>query len=128
MKLPLLVLLSLVGIAISQDKAPNSLPAAQSSGEQVYRVGRDVKPPRPISTPQPSYPKQAREGRRAGPIVVRMVVGSDGRTHDVKVQRGISPALDQAAVEAVEKWQFKPATKEGKPVAVLVDTEFDFQP
>ena len=44
------------------------------------------------------------------------------------VNVGISPELDQAAVEAVKKWQFDPATRRGKPVAVRISTEFDFQP
>jgi TonB family protein len=57
-----------------------------------------------------------------------MVVGSDGQTRDATVHLGISPELDQAAIEAVKKWQFKPATKDRKPVAVRISTEFDFKP
>jgi TonB family protein len=116
--------------AITQDKPPasSSRTTGQGSGDQVYRVSSDVKPPRVISNPQPSYPQQARKGHAAGQIVILMVIGSDGRTRDIQVQRGISSELDQAAVEAAEKWRFEPATKEGKPVSVRIAIQFDFQP
>jgi TonB family protein len=116
--------------AITQDKPPTSSSSTtgQSSGKQVYRVSGDVKPPRVISGPQPNYPQQARKGHVAGPIVIWMVIDSDGRTRDIQVQRGISSELDQAAVEAAEKWRFEPATKEGKPVSVRIAIQFDFQP
>jgi TonB family protein len=60
--------------------------------------------------------------------VIWMVVGSDGQTRQIQVHDGISPELDQAAVEAAEKWRFEPATKEGKPVSVRIAVQFDFQP
>jgi protein TonB len=128
--LTVLILVSCAGVAISQDKASTPSPdaTAQTLVEPVYRVGRTVRPPRLISSPQPDYPEQARKGHGAGPIKIVMTVGSDGKPRDVKVHLGISPELDQAAVEAVEKWRFKPGTKDGKPVAVLVETQFDFQP
>jgi protein TonB len=91
-------------------------------------VSGGVKPPRVISGPQPNYPQQARKDHAPGPIVILMVIDSDGRTRDIQVQRGISSELDQAAVEAAENWRFEPATKEGKPLSVRIAIKFDFQP
>ena len=115
---------------IPQDKPPNSSSSATGPGSdgQVYRVSPDVKPPRVISSPQPDYPQEARKEHTPGQIVIWMIVGSDGRPRDVKVNRGISPELDQAAVDAAEKWRFQPGTKEGKPVSVTIAVEFDFRP
>ncbi|HZC24219.1 MAG TPA: energy transducer TonB [Candidatus Binatia bacterium] len=112
---------------VGRDKPSRSSTTEQGS-EQVYRVGADVNPPRVISRPQPNYPQQARKGQVAGQIVIWMVVGSDGQTRQIQVHDGISPELDQAAVEAAEKWRFEPATKEGKPVSVRIAVQFDFQP
>ena len=130
MKRSIIILTLFVATAVAQEKSAPSSPNAgsQSSAEEVYRVGGDVTPPHLTSGPQPDYPKQARRGHPAGPIVIWMVVGSDGQTRDVTVHLGISPELDQAAVEAVKKWQFKPATRHGKPVPVRISTEFDFKP
>ena len=129
-KRPIIAFTLLIGIAFAQQKPPASSPSPGSEGpaEPVFRVGGDVRAPRLISGSQPDYPRQARKGHQPDPIVISMVVGSDGQTRDVMVNVGISPELDQAAVEAVKKWQFDPATRRGKPVAVRISTEFDFQP
>lgn len=125
-----MALFSIVLMAGAQDNPArsSSSSASENSGEAIYRVGGAVKAPQVISSPQPNYPRDARKGHAAGPIIVTLIVGSDGRVHDVKIERGISPELDQAAVEAVETWKFHPATKQGKPVSVQIATEFDFQP
>jgi TonB family protein len=115
--------------AATQNKPTDAPPSVTPSSDgQNYRVGSDVKPPRMISNPQPNYPEEARKRHGAGKIVVWMIVGSDGRPREVKVKRGISPELDQAAVDAAELWQFQPGTKDGRPVPVEIAVEFDFQP
>lgn len=129
---PLVTLVALLCCwgAIAQDKIPASPrdTLSQTSTEPVYRVGGSVKPPRSISSPNPDYPNEARKRHGAGPIELRLIVGSDGQPRDVKITLGISPELDQAAVEAVKKWKFKPATKDGRPVSVAISVHFDFQP
>ena len=54
------------------------------------------------------------------------MVGSDGRVHDVRVQRTLGMGLDERAVEAVKRWKFEPARKDGQPVAVQVNVEVRF--
>ena len=56
-----------------------------------------------------------------------MIVGADGVPRDIKVLRGIGKGLDEKAVEAVTKWKFEPATKDGKPVAVVINVEVNFR-
>jgi protein TonB len=123
---PFLVgLLLFCGNAMSQEKASAS---QQTPVEPIYRVGGGVRPPYVIYSPHPDYPEQARKGHPPGPIELWLIVGSDGQPRDVKVKLGISPEIDHAAVEAVEKWKFRPATKDRKPVAVAISVHFDFQP
>ena len=55
-----------------------------------------------------------------------MIVGADGRVHNVRVYRALGHGLDEKAIEAVEQWQFEPATTEGKPVAVQISVEVSF--
>jgi TonB family protein len=55
-----------------------------------------------------------------------MIVGTDGRVHDVRVYRALGHGLDEKAIEAVERWQFEPATTEGKPVAVQISVDVSF--
>jgi len=77
-------------------------------------------PPRAVFAPDPQYPEDASGTRYEGTCVVGTIIGTDGRTHDTKVARGLGHGLDEKAIEAVNTWRFEPATNEGKPVAVQV--------
>jgi len=57
---------------------------------------------------------------------VWLVVGPDGRTHDIRVQQCLGMGLDEKAIEAIRQWQFDPGRKDGIPVAVQVDVEVNF--
>jgi TonB family protein len=83
---------------------------------------------RPLATysPEPEYPKNERKARHEGDVVLRLVVGTDGATHDIKVARSLSPDFDAAAIEAVKTWKFSPATKYGKPIPLQMDVQVGF--
>jgi len=57
-----------------------------------------------------------------------MVVTPAGQTSNIKVSKGLRQDIDSQVVAAVSQWQFNPATKNGKPVAVLISVQVDFQP
>ena len=126
----LLALPLMLSIAVAQNQ-PSAPPkpdtksdSAASGAEHIYGPKDHVKPPRVLLSPDPKYPKGT---RKEGTVVLWLVVGSDGLTHDVKVQRSLSPDLDGAAIEAVKNWKFAPATKDGKPVAVQINVEVTFR-
>ena len=54
------------------------------------------------------------------------VVGTDGKPRDIKVVRSLGLGLDEKAIEAVQKWRFDPARKDGKPVAAQINVEINF--
>ena len=96
-------------------------------GGGVFRVGGGVLAPKPLSTPDPQYTDQARKAKVEGTCILAMIVGPDGKPHDIRVQRGIGMGLDQKAIEAVQQWRFDPATKDGRPVAVQISVEVSFR-
>ncbi|MFZ0284227.1 MAG: energy transducer TonB [Terriglobales bacterium] len=100
--------------------------AADTGADKVYKVGDGVSPPVPVYSPNPKYSKQARHAKYQGICVLWLVVGADGHPYDIKVSRTLRYGLDEKAIEAVRKWRFKPATKNGKPVAVEVSVEVNF--
>ena len=75
--------------------------------------------PEAITKVPPVYPPDASEAKVEGTVMVQALVGKDGRVKDTRVTKSI-PMLDQAAVEAVRQWVFKPALTKGEPVAVWV--------
>ncbi len=96
-------------------------------GGGPYRVGGGVSAPRTLFAPDPEYSEEARKAKYQGTVVLWVVVGPDGRTHDIRVQRSLGLGLDEKAVEAVRRWKFEPARKDGQPVAVQVNIEVNFR-
>jgi periplasmic protein TonB len=96
-------------------------------GGGVYRVGGNVGAPRILYAPDPDYSEEARKARYQGSVMLWLVVGSDGRTRDVKIARSLGMGLDQKAVDAVRTWKFEPAIMNGKPVAVQINVEVNFR-
>jgi protein TonB len=76
---------------------------------------------------QPAYPTSARRAGAQGTTVLRLHVGRDGRVTEILIERSAGhAALDEAAREAVARWQFEPGRRGTDPVAmwVLLPVEF----
>jgi periplasmic protein TonB len=96
-------------------------------GGGVFRVGGGVSAPRPISTPDPEYSEEARKAKYQGTCVLWLVVGPDGKPRDIRIARSLGLGLDEKAIEAVKRWMFEPALKDGRPVAVQINVEVSFR-
>ena len=97
------------------------------TGGGVFHVGGGVSSPRPLDTPDPEYSEEARRAKYQGTCLLWLIVGPDGRPHDIKVARSLGMGLDEKAMEAVRNWKFQPAMKDGKPVAVQINVEVSFR-
>lgn len=62
------------------------------------------------------YPAKARKNGIQGRVVVSFVVNKKGKAQDFKIDKGLGYGCDRAAIEAVQKASFEPATKNGRPV------------
>jgi len=96
-------------------------------GGGVYHVGGGVTAPRPIFDPDPEYSEEARKAKYQGVVVLAVIVGPDGRPRDIRLMRSLGMGLDDKAIEAVRKWRFDPARRDGHPVAVMVSIEVNFR-
>ena len=96
-------------------------------GGGAYTVGGGVSAPHPIYDPDPEYSDEARKAKYQGNVVLRAVIAADGRPRSLQVVRSLGMGLDQKALDAVSKWRFSPAVKDGRPVAVQVDIEVAFR-
>ncbi len=96
-------------------------------GGGVFRVGGGVSAPRPISTPDPEYSEEARKAKYQGTCVLWLIVGPDGKPRDIRIARTLGLGLDEKAIEAVKRWVFEPALKDGRPVAVQINVEVSFR-
>jgi len=96
-------------------------------GGGVYKVGGGVSAPRAIYTPDPEFSEEARKAKYQGTVVLWLIVGLDGRTHNIRFHRTLGMGLDEKAVEAIRLWKFEPARKDGVPVAVQINVEVNFR-
>jgi protein TonB len=96
-------------------------------GGGVYRVGGGVSAPRLIYGPDPEFSEEARKTKYQGTVVLWVIVGTDGRTRDIRIARALGLGLDAKAIEAVRVWRFEPARKDGVPVPVQVTVEVNFR-
>ena len=83
--------------------------------------------PRVLSKVDPAYTKEAKDANISGTVVLRLEVHTDGRAHNISVERSLDSGLDHNAVEAVAHWKFQPGQKDGKPVAVAAKIEVNYR-
>jgi TonB family protein len=81
--------------------------------------------PEALTRTAPHYPEDARRAGVTGTVLVQALVGRDGHVRDTRIIRSI-PLLDQAAIDAVRQWVFKPAAAKGEPVEVWVAVPIKF--
>ncbi len=101
--------------------------APPSEPEGPIRVGGDVKPPVKLVSPSPQYTEIARKARIQGVVIVEAIIDKQGNVTNVKILKALPMGLDLAASDAVSKWHFKPATLNGKPVAVIYNLTVNFR-
>lgn len=90
-------------------------------------VGNGVKPPGALETPDPQYSETARQAKMNGTVILAVAINAAGTVDAVKVVQSAEPSLDANAVDAVKRWRFTPATKDGKPVPVQLSVETNFR-
>jgi TonB family protein len=72
--------------------------------------------PETVHTLYPAYPGNVT-------VVLSTIIGEDGSPRDSKIARSAGKNFDQAALDALRNWRFKPATCDGSPIAVMVNIE-----
>ncbi|HCE02160.1 MAG TPA: hypothetical protein DEQ98_02870 [Acidobacteria bacterium] len=98
------------------------------SGGGVYRPGNGVETPQPLRQVRPNYTSEAMRAKIQGEVIIEAVVLPDGTVGDVKIVRSLDTnfGLDEEAVKAARQWRFRPGTRFGDPVAVLVTIALTF--
>lgn len=115
------------GGGVGSGKGPGTGPGSGGGfGGGVYRIGGGVSQPSIIKKVEPEYSEEARKAKWQGTVKLTVIVDETGHARDTKVEKSLGLGLDQKAIEAVEKWLFKPAMKDGKPVAVYATIEVTF--
>jgi protein TonB len=92
-------------------------------------IERDQKlPMESVEQEYPHYPDDARKKRLEDQVIVRYVIGTNGRVTDVEIiSHAKEPMFDEAAVDAIKRWRFRPMIKDGKRVEVMHELAVNFE-
>ena len=84
------------------------------------------RPPRPVDLPAPAYPFDLRKEQIEGQVTLQFTVTADGRVADPVVVQSSNWVFRDLALNAVKKWKYTPALKDGRPVSATVSQSFVF--
>jgi TonB family protein len=76
----------------------------------------------------PAYPLELMRQNVGGTVILYAVIRSDGTVSNIRVLRSVDQRLDRYASQAIAKWQFDPARKNGSPVDVEATFWIPFRP
>jgi len=95
-------------------------------GDRIY-TGRDVtSKARLISKPEPQYTEDARKNQIVGTVVLKVVFASNGSVTNIRTVSGLPYGLTERAIAAARQIKFQPATKDGHPVSMWMQLEYNF--
>lgn len=86
----------------------------------------DVQAPELIKRAEPSYPADLRNEGVRGKVVMKASLSPEGRLENIQVSASPDSRLSKLAVEAFERWRYKPAHCAGKPVRVSITSSMNF--
>ncbi len=75
---------------------------------------------------RPTYPESIQRDKVQGTVHLEAIISKTGCIVSISVVRGLHPALDSAAVQALSRWRFSPARIGGEPVLVSIKAEMSF--
>jgi TonB family protein len=77
--------------------------------DDASATSRVAVPPVVLNSPRPEYTEEARQKKTQGEVFVRVLFGSNGRVREARVLRGLPDGLNERALEAVYRFDFRPA-------------------
>jgi TonB family protein len=99
-----------------------------NTGGGLYKVGGQVSPPVALNNVEAEFSDEARRSKYQGVCLISLIVDAQGNPQNPRVVRALGMGLDEKAIEAVRKYKFRPAMKDGKtPVPVMITVEVNFR-
>ena len=104
----------------------DALPLIREPAVAPVRLSAGIKLPARIKDVAPVYPEIARKARVQGAVILEAIIGVDGKVQQARVLRSV-PLLDQAALNAVQSWEYTPTLLSGRPVPIIMTVTVQFR-
>lgn len=95
-------------------------------GDRIYKSSDVTSRARVLSKPEPQYTEAARKNQITGTVVIRAVFSSSGQVTNISTLRGLPDGLTEKAIAAAKQIKFVPAQKDGRPVSMWMQLEYNF--
>jgi TonB family protein len=99
--------------------------AASPSTPNINRIAEAIAKPNLVSSSSPAYPALAAAARVQGVVVLQVEISTEGRVQNVSVISG-HPLLNDAAIQAVRQWMYKPFVLNGQTISVITTATVNF--
>jgi TonB family protein len=115
----------------NQTSAPGQTAQARPAGSPLGTVlegplsGEEVRPALPVVSPDPHVATDELGGLQ-GDVVVEVTIDENGNIVQKVVVQSLTPAIDGKVLEALDSWRFRPATRNGVPIASKQDVYYHF--
>ena len=96
--------------------------------EDLKGRSADYERPKVIEMPQVAYPPEVADLEAAGIVMIKMLIGLDGKVLEAKVLQGVHPLVDQAALETARRGRYAPANEFGAATDGWLTVPFRFPP
>lgn len=106
---------------------PYRPPATKAGSAGAVAANDDYRAPRVIEQGRPVYPATMRRHGISGEVVLDLEITAEGRVASAAVIQSENPAFDDPALDAVLKWKFQPAVRNGAPTATKMRVPIVFQ-
>ena len=101
---------------------------APNTDEKIY-AGKEVDvKARLLTSPAPRYTADAQKNQITGTVILKVVFAKNGQVQNIRVASGLPYGLTEEAINAASKVKFTPAMKDGKPVSMWFQLEYNFAP
>ena len=114
----------------SHESLANGQPDApqKSASDSSQPAAADPVPLSSLANPKPVYPELARQRGQEGLVYLRASVDENGVLTRLAIEQSSGYSmLDEAALDAVKKWRFRPGNLEGRPVRGTVRIPVEFR-
>jgi TonB family protein len=119
----------IVTVTAPKPAAPAPAVVQPAPGPGPISVGGRVESARLLRNPQPVYPPELQQEGVEATVRIRAVISRDGALLDARVLNtdDVDPRFAQAALDAVSRWRYQPATLNEHPVGTLTTIDVSFQ-
>jgi TonB family C-terminal domain len=105
----------------------NGISASGSDADHLVDITAEIRQPVLTHKVEPVYPALAIKSHIQGYVVLEAVVGKEGKVGKIKVLRSPNSLLTAAAIDAVQRWLYKPAVLNGHPISVYFTVTVKFE-